>query len=450
MAKYSLVPADVPPVATRWRTIRTPLPVPESLPILEALEAAEPVSMAGQPPVVWERAEGCRVFDPYGNAWLDWSSGVLITNIGHGHPAVIAAVREVLERPLLASYVFPHRLRAELCELLVRNSPPPLAKVFLLSTGSEAVENAIKLAFTWGRDRGKNVLVSFENAFHGRTLGVQLAGGMPRLKAWIPRPDPSFVQVPFPDGYKNPDTRFALFDETLAAKAIDGGRVCAVLSETYQGVGPDFMPEEYARALRAWCDRRGALLILDEVQAGFGRTGKFYGFEHYGIAPDLVCLGKGITSSLPLAAVIGRADVMDQYAPGSMTSTHSASPLPVAAAIASIKALLAEDLIGHAARMEPVLRDGLAAIVARRPDVLGCLQVRGMVAGIQVVKPGTREPDGATALAINTACFRKGLLMFAPVGVGGECLKICPPLSTPEDALREGIAALGEAVAETL
>ncbi len=450
MAKYSLTPVSVPPVRTPWRTITTPLPVPESLPILASLEATEPVSMAGQPPIVWERAEGCRVFDPYGNAWLDWSSGVLITNVGHGHPAIVAALKEVIERPLLATYVFAHRQRAELAELLVRHSPPPLRKVFLLSTGSEAVENTIKLAFTWGRTHAKNVFVSFRNAFHGRTLGVQLAGGIERLKQWIPYRDACFVQVPFPDGYKNPDTRFALFDETLASLGVAPERVCGVLSETYQGVGPDFLPEPYARALRAWCDRHGALLIFDEVQAGFGRTGKFYGFEHYGVVPDLVCLGKGITSSLPLSAVIGRADVMDLYPPGSMTSTHSASPLPVAAAIANIKALFAENLIAHAAAMEPVLREGLARIVARRPDRLGCLQARGMVAGIQVVVPGTRDPDGATALAINTACFRKGLLMFAPVGVAGECIKICPPLSTPEEALREGIAVLEEAIEETL
>jgi len=455
MGKYDLTPVEVPRVETRWRRIVTKLPVPESLPVLEKLSRFEPESMAGQPPVIWDRAEGCRVFDPYGNAWLDWSSGVLVTNVGHGHPRIRDAVREVLEKPLLATYVFPHRLRAELVELLSEIAPPPLEKVFLLSTGSEAVENAIKLAFTWGRKNApagkrKNVFVSFQNAFHGRTLGSQLAGGLVRLKEWIPYRDPSFVQVPFPDGYKNPDTRFELFEETLNAKGVDPDSVCGVLSETYQGVGPDFMPEEYAQALRRWCDRHGALLIFDEVQAGFGRTGRLFGFEHYDVVPDLVCLGKGITSSLPLSAVIGRADVMGLYPPGSMTSTHSASPLPAAAALANLRVLLEEKLVDHAARMEPLLAEGLGEIRGRHPEVLGRLNVRGMVAGILTVKPGTKEPDPHLALAVQTACFRKGLLMFAPVGVAGECIKISPPLSTPEEALREGVEVLGEAVEEVL
>ncbi len=450
MARYDLTPKHVPPVETKWRRIQTPLPAPESLPVLEKLLRFEPQAMACQVPVLWERAEGCRVFDPYGNVWLDWSSTVLVANVGHGHPAICSTLKEVISRPLLATYVFPHRLRAELVERLSALAPPPLEKVFLLSTGSEAVENAIKLAFTWGKPRGKDVLVSFQNAFHGRTLGAQLAGGLPKLKQWIPHSSPDFVQVPFPDGYKNPDTRFELFEESLRAQRVEPKRVCAVLSETYQGVGPDFMPVPYAQALRAWCDRNEALLILDEVQAGFGRTGKFFGFEHYGIVPDLVCLGKGITSSLPLSAVIGRADIMDLYPPGSMTSTHSASPLPVAAALATLNALQEEGLVDHAAAMESVLREGLQQVQERFPGVLGRLQVKGMVAGIQVVKPGTREPDASTALAIQTACFHKGLLMFAPVGVAGECLKICPPLSTPEEALREGIEVFGEAVGEVL
>jgi len=407
--------------------------------------------MAGQPPLVWHRAEGCQVFDPWGNVWLDWSSGVLVTNVGHGHPRIREALAEMIDRPLLATYVFPHEKRAEHVKLLADLSPPPLKRVFLLSTGSESVECAIKLSMTWGIKQGgkkKTVLVSFENAFHGRTLGAQLAGGLPHLKEWIARPDPGFVQVPFPDGFKNPDQSFSLFEKTLAEKGVNPDDVCAVLTETFQGVGPDFMPEEYAQELRRWCDEHGALLIFDEIQAAFGRTGTFWGFEHYGIVPDLVTLGKGITSSLPLSAVIGRPDVMDLYPPGSMTSTHSASPLPVAAALANLKVLKEEGLLAHVREMGPILRDGLTRVQAQWPEVLGCVQAKGLVAGIQVVKPGTREPYPELALAINTCCFEKGLLMFAPVGVRGECLKICPPLSIPEDALREGIEVLEEAVRE--
>ncbi len=446
--RYNLIPVPVPAVRTRFRCVQTKIPVPESLPLLERLTKFEPRSMQGQPPGGGDRAEGCQVFDPYGNAWIDWSSGVLITNAGHGHPRMVEAICRQAGKPLLATYCFPHEGRARLAQMLVERAPEGLDKVFLLSTGSEATENCIKLAKTWGRSVGgpeKSVVVTFENAFHGRTLGAQLAGGSSAQKEWIGDLDPTFVHVPFPDGYKNEDTSFRLFEETLARKGVAPSRVCAVMSETYQGVGPDFMPAEYARQLRAWCDEHGALLIWDEVQAGFGRTGTYWGFEHYGANPDLIACGKGISGALPLSAVIGRTDVMDLYAPGSMTSTHSGSPLSVACAIASLLIIDEEGLVAKAAADGEILRRGLEAIRARWPDVLGCCQARGMVAGIQVVEPGTKTPNPQVALQINEACLRKGLLMFAPVGVAGECIKICPPLTTPRDALEEGISVLEEA-----
>jgi 4-aminobutyrate aminotransferase-like enzyme len=449
--KYSLIPAPTQPVDTPHRRIVTSLPVPESLPILESLMRDEPQSMQGQPPIVWAKAEGCAVSDAWGNRWLDWSSGVLITNVGHGHPYMRAALRAAVDQPLLATYCFSHAGRAKLAHMLTERAPRPLDKVFLLSTGAEAVENALKLARTWGRriDPAKRILVSFQNSFHGRTLGAQLAGGMPRLKQWIGELDPSFVQVPFPDGFKNSDTRWELFEESLAAQGVDPAQVAGVISETYQGVGPDFMPVEYAQRLRTWCDRHGALLIFDEVQAGFGRTGKYWGFEHYGVTPDLVTCGKGLSGAMPVAAVLGRADVMDLYPPGAMTSTHSANPVCVAGAVASLEILDQEQLVANSARLGSLLYQELLPIQRRHEKRLGKVcGGRGLVAGVLTVKPGTREPDPELALRINEACFRKGLLMFAPVGVGGECLKISPPLCITEEALREGIDVFAQACAE--
>jgi 4-aminobutyrate aminotransferase-like enzyme len=189
---------------------------------------------------------------------------------------------------------------------------------------------------------------------------------------------------------------------------------------------------------------------MDEVQSGFGRTGKMFCFEHYGIKPDLIACGKGITSSLPLSAVIGRKSIMGLYAPGSMTSTHSASPLAVAAAIENLKIIRKHKLASRAAKLGRILCAELQRIQQKHPLVLGCFQGKGLVAGIQVVKPGTREPDAATATKINVACLQKGLLMFAPVGVAGECLKVAPPLTIPEAALRESITVFEQAVDEVL
>jgi 4-aminobutyrate aminotransferase/(S)-3-amino-2-methylpropionate transaminase len=444
----------VPPVRTKYRTIQTALPVPESLPIFAELQQSEPRSMWGQPPIVWHKAEDFTVEDRWGNRWIDWSSGVLITNAGHGRREIADAVRAALAQPLLASYVFVHEGRATLTRRLRELSPDPAHyRVFLLSTGSEATENCIKLAKTYALEKhgpARQLFVSFHNAFHGRTMGAQLAGGMPRAKKWLGECCPRFVQVPFPDGFKNPDTSFDLFLRTLQNKGIHPGQIAGIMSESYQGVGPDFFPVEYAQKLAAFCREHDIVLIMDEVQSGFGRTGKMFCYEHYGIQPDLIACGKGISSSLPLSAVIGRADILGLYAPGSMTSTHSASPLAVVAAVANLEVLQRERLAERAARLGEWFIPELERIQQKYPGVLGCCHGKGLVAGIQAVQRGTTEPDPDLALAINLKALHKGVLMFAPVGVAGECIKIAPPLTIAEEALRESVQAFAEAVDEVM
>lgn len=454
MAKYNLEPVKVPLVKTKYRTIATRLPVPESLPIFQQLSESEPVSMMGQPPVVWDSAEGFIVSDRWGNKWIDWSSGVLITNAGHGRKEIADALKMVIDQKLLATYVFVHEKRAELTRMLQELAPTPSEyQVFLLSTGSEATENCIKLAKTYAIEKhgpNKKYLVSFRNAFHGRTLGSQLAGGNPRLKTWIVDEGRTFIQVPFPDGYKNENISFNLFTRTLKEKGINPRDIAGVMTESYQGVGPDFLPVEYAQKLEEFCRENDIITIFDEVQSGFGRTGKMFCYEHYGIRPDLIACGKGISSSLPLSAVIGRKDIMSLYSPGSMTSTHSGSPLPVVAAVENLKIIHKENLVENARKMGEIMLPELERIRKKYPDVLGCLQGMGLVAGIQVVKKGTKQPDPDTAVKINEKCFHKGLLMFAPVGVGGECLKIAPPLVITEEALKEAIGVFEEACDEIL
>ena len=454
MAQYNLTPVDVQTVDTKYRTIKTKLPVPESLDIFKSLAESEPRSMMGQPPIIWDKAEGFQVEDPWGNRWIDWSAGVLIANSGHGRVEVRDALKKIIDKPLLSSYVFVHEKRAELTGMLQALAPNPKDySVFLLSTGSEAVENAIKLARTYAVEKhgeGKKYIVSFKNAFHGRTLGSQLAGGMDKLKTWIVGEGETFIQVPFPDGYKNEDTGFELFLKSIEEQGVSGDQIAGIITESYQGVGPDFLPVEYAQKLQDFCLKHDIISIYDEVQAGFGRSGKMFTYEHYGVEPDLIVCGKGITSSLPLSAVIGKKKVLDLYAPGSMTSTHSASPLPVVAAVENLKLIENENLVENSRMLGEVLMAGLQEIVDKYPDRLGCLHGKGLVAGLQVVKPGTKDPDSETAKNINEKCFHKGLLMFAPVGIAGECIKIAPPLMITEDALIEGLEVLKEACIEIL
>lgn len=450
--EYSLTPRRVPRVETPLRRITTEFPVPASLPVLETLRRFEPLAMQGQPPVVWHRAEGFTVEDPYGNRWIDWSSGVLITNAGHGRQEIVDAIKQQADAHLLTNYCFPSEIRARLVQKLASLFPEPLKKVFLLTTGSEAVECAIKLCRTYGYKvggRGKHVVISFEKAFHGRTLGSQQAGGIPALKDWIINLDPGFVQVPFPDGYRTEDTSFAFFEQCLEKAGIQPEQVAGVMLETYQGGSAAFAPVEYMHALRAWCDRYQTLLVCDEVQAGFGRTGTLWGYEHYGILPDLTTWGKGISSSLPLAAVIGRTDVMDLHPPGSMTSTHTGNPICCAAALASIDLILKENLVENARRMGEILLEGLRALAAHTPEI-GCVDGKGLVAGVACVKPGTKEPDGDLAFDIVERCLAKGVLMFSPVGFGGGTVKICPPLVINEEAMRESLAVFAEAVQEAV
>ena len=409
--------------------------------------------MRGQPPVIWDRAERVNVYDAYGNMWLDFSSGVLVTNAGHGRKKIAEAIIRQACKPLLTTYCFPNQPRIKLAQKLVSLAPQRLNKVFILSTGAETTECALKLMRTYGRKSGndnKSIIVSFENSFHGRTLGAQQMGGIEGGKAWIKNLDPEIVHVPFPDGFRCEDTSFELFEKSLVKLGVEPDNVAGVISETYQGVGPNFMPKEYAKKLREWCSEHGALLCFDEVQAGFGRCGAMWGFELYDVVPDLFCTGKGISSSLPISAVIGAEEVMDLFGPNEMTSTHTGNPVCCAAALASIDVIEQEKLVENAAKVGPTLQKNLQQIKNEFSEVIGFAPGAGLVAGLLMVKKGTKEPDYELAWNVINLCFQKGLLMFAPVGVGGGCVKIAPPLCISEEAVNEGCEVIHEAIKESV
>ncbi|MCD6318808.1 aspartate aminotransferase family protein, partial [Candidatus Aerophobetes bacterium] len=446
---HSITPEKVKKVSTPYRRIVTPIPVPESMPILEDLRKHEPRSMRGQPPIIWDRAEGFQVYDKYGNMWLDWSSGVLVTSAGHGRKEIKKAIVDMVNHGLLHNYCFPSEIRAKLVKKLAELAPDPLSKVFLLTTGSEAVECAIKLARTWGQKIGgkkKIGIISFEGAFHGRTLGAQMIGGIPSLKEWIVNLDSDMYQLPFPGDFRCEDRSFDTFIQFLKKNHISPDQIAAVISETYQGGGVFFMPKKYAKELAKWCKENKILLIFDEIQAGFGRTGKMFGFEHYEVVPDIICCGKGITSSLPLSAVIGRAEILDLYPPGTMTSTHTGNPVCVAAALANLEIIEKERLYLRAAEVGNFLSSKLKEIQGQFPKVIGAICGKGLVYGIHVIKDSSKDPDGELALKIVKKCVEKGLMLFSPVGTGGATIKICPPLIITKEAIEDGIVAFAEAI----
>ena len=457
---YELQPAQVPRVGTRYRSIVTAIPVPESMPLFETLCRCEPRSTRTQPPIVWDRADGFQVRDPYGNCWIDFTSGILVANSGHGHPHVREALRRHVESKALHSYLFATEVRARLVEKLIAMTPPNLTKVMLLSTGTEATECAIKLARINGlrHDPPKTVLVSFTNCFHGRTMGAQMLYSPPAPKRWITTLDPDVHHVPFPRCCECPEGRGGYescgrecFEKRVAelkANGVDLERIGAFFVEGYQGLrGPVFFPDDYIRALREWLDRHKALMIVDEIQSGAGRTGKLFAYEHYGVEADLVCCGKGLSSSLPLSAVLGRGEIMDLPGPGEMTSTHTANPLCCAATLASLEVLEGEGLIEAAAEKGAIVEARLQAIQARHPGRVEMVTGRGLVYGMFLVRAAAREPDVDLADRVAVSAIRKGLMMFA---TGNGTMKIAPPLVIPEDALIEGIEVLAQALDECL
>ncbi len=449
---YSLEPKAVPQVHTRYRRIVTPLPVPESLPLLQTSLRYEPRSVHVTPPAVWDRAQNFQVHDAYGNCWLDFSSGVLITNSGHGRPALVQALREMADKPLLATYCWPHEPRIELAKAIVELTPSFLDRVLLLSTGSEAIEAALKIALKYARSLRptKNKIISYEWSFHGRTLGAQIVGGIDSLKDWIAYSDPGVAFAPFPDGYFTKDTSFDTFLETVEQTGWHPDEVAAVIVEAYHGRHIALAPVEYMQALREWCDEHQVILIFDEVQSGFGRLGKMFGFEHYGIVPDLVVCGKGMGGAMPVSAVVGNHKYLDVFPGGAMSSTHAGNPICARVALANIRLIQEEKLVDNAAQMGRVMAEELKRIQQKYSPVISHANAVGAVGALFTCAPETCQPDGDLAWDMHVRCFEKGLLVISPCGIDESTFKFHPPLTITEDALREGLAVIEESLVECI
>jgi 4-aminobutyrate aminotransferase-like enzyme len=446
-------------IETAYRRIASPIPHPDSIPLIEELARLEPVSMAGFPPVAWARAEGFQVWDAHGNRWIDFSSAVVLANAGHANPRIAAALRAQLDSKLWHNYCNPSEIRLRTVKALAALAPPGLDKVFLLSTGAEAVECALKLMRLHGRSLApeKIHILSFLRSFHGRTMGAQMAGGYLEQQEWMGSKPPGFHHIPFPECPRCPWGRdrydacgeecLQLGLEGLRAQGLADDAFAGVISETFQGPTVAFMPPDYVRALREWATEHGALLAFDEIQAGFGRTGRWFGFEHYGVEPDLIITGKGMTSSLPMSAVIGRGAVLDLAAHGEMSSTHTGNPLCCAAALANIAAIRDDGLLANAVALEPVARRALEALRALFPGRVGAINGRGLVWAVYLLDPTTGENDVELAKRVVTRCMEQGLLMLQ---TGRGTLKIAPPLCIPREAFLEGMQVIEGALGECL
>jgi 4-aminobutyrate aminotransferase/(S)-3-amino-2-methylpropionate transaminase len=437
-------------IKTEFRTIVTEIPHPDALKMVERLAAVESQSMHGQLPVVWDRAEGSSVWDPWGNRWIDFTSTIFVANAGHGHPQIVDAIVETVQKPLLHAYNYPTSERLDYIEELIRVTPSYLEKAFLVSAGTEAVEVAIKLmrmsAMAIGKRR--SVVVSFEGNWHGRTTGAQHLSSNLDQRSWIGYEDPGVLRLPFPypwmpEAMSDPKL---FFSESLQRELDARGwtledDIAGFMLETYQGWGAVFYPADFVKEVERVARESRALLVFDEMQSGFARTGEMFGYQHYGVQPDLVCCGKGASSSVPLAFVLGSGHLLDLPSVGSMSSTHSANPISCAAGLANLKVIENEGLIKRARDLGHQFHSELNSISDASPAV-SSIQGLGMVAAI--ITNGVGDSDAsAIATEISWECMRRGLLV---VHTGRESVKVAPPLTIDPAAMAEGLSALRQVI----
>ena len=472
---FEFEPRETKRIETKHRRIVTPIPVPESKELLDEMKKYEPISNTGQPLIVWDHTEdGYKVCDPYGNKFIDFSSGVMITSAGHANPEIVEAIRKTIEKPLCAAYLHPTRERVEAAKAICSISPIPNSKAFMLSAGTEAIECAFKLARTYGQNvydwqdpekkafhgPDKKVIVSFEGAFHGRTLASQMVGGQPTLKEWFGDDIMScqVFQAPWPNGYDhewaNPDApgydeekMFQTLLDCIDAHGVEYKNIAGIVIESYYGNLCHPMPKYYAKRLREFCDQYDILLIMDEIQIGCARSGKWFGFEHYDILPDLFTTAKGLSGALPQSALVGRREIMDIYGPNTMTSTHSGSPVASAATAANIKFMKDNNLCEMAARKGKIMEEKLKALKEKYPNRISYVGGMGMAWAVTYAEPDTHVGRPEFALEVTKKCNENGLTFFAAVGAG-ITMKLTPPITIPDDALLEGLEAYETAVAE--
>ncbi|MBP7560859.1 MAG: aspartate aminotransferase family protein [Armatimonadetes bacterium] len=428
----------------------TELPGPKARAVLEESRAFEPHCMSDQQPLVWDSAEDVWITDVDGNVFLDFSSGVLVTNIGHCHPRYVEAIREQAGK-LYNCYDFPSAPRTRLARKLVEMSAPQFAKAFVVTTGSEAVEAAIKMT---RRATGRYELLGFGGAFHGRTYGAMSVGGNESVRKGFGPVMPGVIRAPYPYCYRCPlghepeGCSMACIDHLdYAVKTQGAGQLGAVITESYQGgAGSIIPPPGWYERLEEWRRDRGLALIFDEVQSSFGRTGAMFAYEHWGIEPDAVTLGKGLSSGVPCAAVLVTEQLVSGLSPGELSSTAGGNPLSSAAALASIDIIESENLVQNAAARGPEMAEGLHAMVATSPR-LGDVRGMGLVWGLEMVEDrASKTPCPAAATRVVAEAFRRGLALIAPIGLYGNVVRIAPPLTITREALAVGIEVLAEAV----
>ncbi|CAB3685977.1 4-aminobutyrate--2-oxoglutarate transaminase [Paraburkholderia rhynchosiae] len=397
-----------------------------------------------------ERAENAELWDVEGRRFIDFAAGIAVCNTGHRHPKIVAAIRDQLDRFTHTAYqIVPYASYVELAEKLNERAPGDHPKkTAFFTTGAEAVENAIKIARA---ATGRPGVIAFTGGFHGRTLmGMALTGKVAPYKAGF-GPFPSDVfHAPFPNplhGVSTADSLKAI--EFLFKADVDPKRVAAIIFEPVQGEGGFYpAPAEFVRALRKLCNEHGILLIADEVQTGFARTGKLFAMHHYDVVPDLMTVAKSLAGGMPLSGVIGRADVMDAAAPGGLGGTYAGNPLAVAAALAVLDIIDEEKLCERATTLGDRVKAKLIALQKDAPQIADVRGPGGMVA-VEFCKPGGTEPDPEFTKRVQSRALERGLLLLV-CGVYSNVVRFLFPLTIQEAVFEEALAILEDVIKDSV
>lgn len=414
-------------------------------------ERAVPRGLSTNLPIYAARAQNAEIWDTEGKRYIDFASGIAAVATGHRHPKVFAAVRTQMESfAHVCIQVTPYEPYVALAEKLNSLMPGPGEKrTLLVTTGAEAVENAVKIARI---ATGRPGVIAFTGAFHGRTLlTVALTGKVAPYKLGVAPLPGEIYHVPFPDAYHGVSIEQSLTAlDTLFHADIDPNRVAAILIEPVQGEGGfNPAPAEFLQALRKICDQYGILLIVDEIQTGFGRTGKLFAVEHSGVAPDLMSVAKSLGGGFPISGVIGRAEVMDIPNIGAIGGTYGGNPLSCAAGLAVLEVIEEEHLVDRAREIGRLIEGHLREMAGRTAfSCIGDVRGLGAMLAMELVKDrATRTPDPELTKALVAKAAEKGLLILT-CGVSGNVVRFLPPLTMSDALVREGMAILEASLAE--
>ena len=436
---------------TKAIEIRTEIPGPRSRALLgrELQVIAHPLIV--HLPIFAERAENATITDVDGNVFVDFAGGVGVINAGHAHPRIVDAVAEQAARFLHTDFtVVPYPAAIELAERLCALAPiSGETRAAFFNAGTEAVENAVKLARL---HTGRPGVVAFEGAFHGRTLlSMTMTSKFHPYKTGMGPYAPEVYRAPFPDAYRGPDAEEALARlDRMLDTYLPAEHVAAIVIEPQLGEG-GFVPasREYMQGLRALCDRTGIVLVADEVQTGFGRTGRMFAMEHFDVEPDLMTVAKSIAAGLPLSGVIGRAEIMDGPHAGAIGGTYIGNPVAQAAALAVLDVFEEECLLERAGVVGDRIRERMLSWQARWPTI-GDVRGLGAMLAIEIVEdPASKEPAPDVARAVIDATLERGLILLK-AGTYGNCIRVLCPLTIEDAVLDEALGVWEEALAATL